>query len=250
MPLRTWARSRPAAFAVTAAAAAAIVAATAAVTIGSPYFGSASAGYGGRASGTGALLIPDHLRNWGEVAANVPRGRLPDAADPAILAAGLAATIVLALGLWRFRAAFGPVDVFALAYLVLIFVWPFEDARFWLPLLPLALGYAYTVLRPLARTRARAALIGAYCAVFAAAGVAALAYDTRLTFSGCRFPDRYGVEGAGLDLRPTYRTAFGVARPGDEARVDPQALAVLRRYEPLARRRPTTSSSTCSSRSA
>jgi hypothetical protein len=124
-----------------------------------------------------------------------------------------------------------------ISYALLVLVWPASDARFWLPLVPLALGYAFVALRPLLRLRAGALALGGYAAVFVALGIAALGYDTRISYSGARFPDRFGADIPGRTLQPTYRVAFGEARPGDAALVNRGALAVLRHWETRARPR-------------
>lgn len=221
-------RTRRTALALTMFAAACV--ALGVVLAGSRYVGNFSEGYGIHQGRFGSVLGA-HLRNWGELAVNVPETRLPAALHPLLLPVGVLVTALLLVGLWRVRPWLEPVHAFAVSYLVLIFVWPFDDARFWLPLVPVAIGFLFVAVHPLLRVRAGAVALGLYAAVFALLGVAALAYDTRLSYSGASFPDRFGSDVAGVTLRPTYRVAFGEARRGDAALVKRQALAVLRHWE-------------------
>jgi 4-amino-4-deoxy-L-arabinose transferase-like glycosyltransferase len=232
LPLGNWLRTRSAA--LTAVACAGACAALGVVVSGSRYLDTASSGYGDQ---SGASLLADHLRNLGEVAVNVPETRLPHALHRLLLPAGIVALALIVSGLWRLRRALEPAHAYVLGYVVLVLVWPFVDARFWLPIVPLALGYAFVAVRPLLGHRAVLAAAVAYATLFAVLGLGSLGYDTRLSFSGASFPNRYGRDVAGTSLQPTYRVAFGQARPGDLAKVQAAALAVLRHWEPRAHRR-------------
>jgi hypothetical protein len=229
-PLRAWLRTRRAA--VTLVACAAATALLGYLLSSSRYFSNASVGYGHRSLGS---LVARHIRNWGEIAVNVPKTRVPHALDVLLVPAGLVVVVVLLAGVWRSRRSGLPVHVFTLSYLVLILAWPYTDARFWLPLVPLTFGYASIALKPVLRYRIGMVALGAYVIVFVGIGFVALGKDTSLSYSGSRFPDRYGGATPGVSLQPTYRVAFGEARPGDAARVNRKALAVLRDWETRAR---------------
>ena len=70
-------------------------------------------------------------------------------------------------------------------------------------------------------------LVTIYWVVFAAFGFAAIAYSTRISFAGSRFPDRYG-DG---NLRPTYCAAFQSCPDGPDSKiVDAKVLRLLREY--------------------
>jgi hypothetical protein len=192
------------------------------------YFGSALDKYVGRdAPATAVGILDARTREWGELVTNVPKSRLPASLAPVARVAGLAGLAVVLAGLASRRRELRAVDAFVAAYVLLLFVWPFEDPRFWLPVLPYLAGYgAVAVERAAPRLRARR-LAAAWLVLFASAGAGALAYSTRLTLSGASFPDRYG-DGT---LMRTYRLAYGLPDPGDGIVVD-RALAVLRRYDP------------------
>jgi hypothetical protein len=235
LPLREWVAQHRARATATAVVAFAAIAAAAFTIAGSRYLGSATGLYRNAGATRTASFVVDHIRNWGEITANTPRTHVPGSLDVLLVPLGIVAIAVLVGGLWRVRRPFGPVHVFTVAYLVLVFTWPYDDARFWLPLVPLAPAYAWTALRPLAHRRAAAWTLGVYLACFAGLGLAAIALTTRISYSGRAFSSRYGEGGLQGSLRPTYRVAFGVAQPGDRAHVNATALVLLRHYEPLAR---------------
>jgi len=182
-------------------------------------------------------LVRFRLEDWGDLLLNGSQAQLPGALQPLMMLAGLAFAGALAMGV-RARRAVGPVDLYLGAYTAILLVWPYRDARFWVPVVPLLLGYAWVGFRDLATKRPAAARwIGAgYLAGYAAMGLLAIAYTTWLTFSGDRFADRYG----GGIYRASYLGAFGVeaddAPPStitgradhSEERVD----RVLRRFGP------------------
>ncbi len=169
------------------------------------------------------------LRSTGELASNLPSTQTPRAVDIALLGVGAAALAVVGLGVRRRHGRPAPLVAFLAATLVLVLLWGVSDVRFLLPAVPYVAVYGWEGLCALAPRRAALA-VGV---VLASLGVVALAYSIRISFSGDAFPERYG-DGT---LTPTYRVAFGLARPGDAARVDPFALDVLRGFEPRADRR-------------
>ena len=105
-----------------------------------------------------------------------------------------------------------------------MFAWPFYDARFWLPAIPLLIAYSLLALN---RLKAPKTVLTAYCVVFATLGLAAIAYCTRITFAGPTFPDRYG-DGS---LRPAYCAAYQSCRDYDVKEVNFKALRLLQQYK-------------------
>ena len=163
------------------------------------------------------------MRTSGAVLANVPNSRWSDELlVPVTVIAGLAVLAATAWALWSRRRALGPVDGWVVGTLGIVFLFPTEHPRFYLPVLPFLIGYCALVARHLPR-------LGAACATaFAAVGLAGLVYSTALSYTGTGFPEHY----AAGRLAPTYRVAWGLARPGDQDAVDERALWALRRYDP------------------
>lgn len=173
------------------------------------------------------------LTELGELAVNVPAGKLPAAAAAVIPLCGAVFLAVLLYCLWRRRRLLGPPEVFALGLAAIMSIWPFEDARFWLPALPVFLGVLAWAVRPaLARVTTRR-VVGLVVGLFVAIGIAGEAYNTRVSFSGNGFPLLFADDYLG----PVYRAAWGMRVPGDTLPVDPTALHVLLRFDPAVRGR-------------
>jgi hypothetical protein len=179
----------------------------------------------------GRLLenVAVHTREMGEIGFNVPSSKAPSVLKPAYPLVGVLVIGLVFRGIWLRRRSLGVLEVTLLAYGGLIFVWPYSDARFWLPALPLIAGFIALVLIDAARHRYFKFVGVAMCAWFALAGLAALAYSTRISWAGNRFADVYG-DGT---LSPTYRAAF-LGQTNVVA--DSNAMLLLRRYDPRAQR--------------
>jgi hypothetical protein len=118
------------------------------------------------------------------------------------------------------------VDVFFLAYLALIFGWPFFDSRFWVPVVPVLAAYMAIFFTKMLPARAASVAGPAYAVLFVTAGCIAAAYSLWLTFSGERFPDRYG-RGA---MRAEYCSIFPCQNTDTLGPPDRDFVEVLRRY--------------------
>lgn len=152
-------------------------------------------------------LVRFRLEDWAELLLNGSQAQLPQPLQPWLMLAGLGFVAAMGLGV-RARRAVEPVDLYVGAYAAILLVWPYRDARFWIPVIPLLLGYAWVGFRDVAqKRRVVSRWLGAgYLAGYAAMGVLALAYSTWLTLSGDRFADRYG----GGIYRASYLAAFGL----------------------------------------
>jgi len=182
-------------------------------------------------------LVRFRLEDWGELLLNGSQAQLPQALQPLVMVAGLAFAALMAVGV-RSRRRIAAVDFYVAAYVAILLIWPYRDARFWVPVVPLLLGYGWVGVREMARSRRGVVRwVGAgYLTGYVAMGLVALAYTTWLSCSGDRFADRYG----GGIYRASYLAAFGLEVPDDpapaltrradhsEERVD----RVLRRFGP------------------
>ena len=128
----------------------------------------------------------------------------------------------------RFRRP-GPVDVYVAAYVAVLMAWPYKaDNRFWLPVqLFVYAMFARELLSAAGRGAGWARPVAvAWAGLFVVTGVIVLAWSTRLTYAGDRFADRYDLE----FMRDAYRAASPAGRPIDPAGVNPDLLAMIRRY--------------------
>lgn len=173
------------------------------------------------------------LSEFGEIAVNAPRSRLPRSLWVALPVIGTAGLVLTLLGIWRRRRKLGVLELYFLSYLLMLVAWPASDSRLWLPVIPMMMAWVTTALQTDSPSRAARNGLLLYLSWFCASGGAAMYYSSYQSFSGDAFPDRYGMGGA---LTPTYRLAFDRAQSVDgEQDIDSLALRMLRRFEPRAR---------------
>ncbi len=94
----------------------------------------------------------------------------------------VAAAFILA-GFWTRRGRLAPVDAYLLGYFGILFLWPYDDPRFFAPILPLLFALGWLGLRSFnfqARNLRRVAM--AYSLVFCTFGAAALANSLYVTY--------------------------------------------------------------------
>ena len=163
-----------------------------------------------------------HCRDFGELTANVPLTKLPGSANPFLLAAGAIAFLLFVAGIFLLRKRSPLTFFYLLGYSILILPWPFTDPRFWLPAMPLVFVAMHQALAAPRWHVPKMAFV-TYVVVFCVLGFTALGYSTWLTFSGSKFPYRYG-DGK---LRATYLA--GCSAGGND--VNPEAADLLKRYE-------------------
>jgi hypothetical protein len=162
-----------------------------------------------------------------ETVLNCPLARLPSIPGlPFIVGFGAIVAIV-----WSTKHAGRrsfPLVAYGGTYGAILAIWPYLDSRFLLPVMPvfvtlLAVGYSSIALPAPFRWAART-----YFMAFALLGLAALAFSTRITFSGDRFPYVFGSG----NLRDTYLYAFGRLHEANAANVDTRIVALLHNLEP------------------
>ena len=176
--------------------------------------------------------LQDHTSEFGEMLLNVPLSRLPSALVWPARILGGAAMLVFFLGLWTRR---GHIDSLLWSVVFgscIVLGYPWFDTRLWLPFLPFLMGYTLLGFRRIFSSHVLHPAMFAYVCWFCLLGIAALAFSTRLTFAGPRFPDLYG-DG---NYRATYKFALFGEQPTGNAKVDPDALYLLQRFEPRARK--------------
>ena len=144
---------------------------------------------------------------------------------------GLVGHALLLVGLWRTRWYASPLSVYFAAYYAILLVWPYQDPRFLLPVLPLIGVFTILGLQGVLAGAWGRGLGWAYSAGFAALGLVALVLVSRVSLAGERFPEVFGSG----EYADSYRAAFG--QPLDPAKVLPDVVDLLKRYEPLAQKR-------------
>jgi len=188
--------------------------------------------------GIGAFLFKNayyRILELGELFSNVPQSKVPQML-PIDCCIGLVAWVALLRGAWlllRTRSV-PPLTLYFLSYAALMFVWPFYDVRFWIPLLPVI---AIILLRTIDDLQNRWPVLRlafrVYAVWFFVLGGVALVVSTRMSLSGAEFSERYGDGTAKM----TYRFAFHNGKPVDMNQVSETQVRLLRVFDPLARSR-------------
>jgi len=172
-------------------------------------------------------ILEYRMTELGEILLNVPASRIPVKIAEVLPAGGLVLLILAGSGMLIRRSVFGPTETFLCGYGCILFVWPYYDARFWLPVIPLLSAFAAIAIERLTERFPVRRLVAVYLAVFALLGAGSIVYSTRITFAGDRFPERYGDD----TLRATYCLVYqSCTGPVAYSKVKPKALELLRIY--------------------
>jgi hypothetical protein len=159
--------------------------------------------------------------------ANAPASKLPAALGLPLQILGAFAIIACVVGIWVKRDRPDSLLFYLLGFGCIVFAYPWNDARLWLPVLPFLMGYVLLGLRRMVSPGILRPLLVVYCSLFCMLGLLALAFSTRLTFAGARFPDIYG-DG---NFRDAYKIVLRGETPKNSEDVNQDALYLLRRYE-------------------
>jgi hypothetical protein len=174
----------------------------------------------------------DRFVEWAEIAVNIPVSRVPPTLASLFPLLGVAILLVAVFSLWVRRRNWGAGDVYLIAYSAILMVWPFNDNRFWLPVIPFFIG---SIVEVATRYASRVGLLRWAAVLFAFAyvtgGVIALGYSTRLSLAGPEFAGLYGSP----EMQNAYREAYGL--PADSsATTHAHTLYLLERFDWYAQR--------------
>jgi hypothetical protein len=176
--------------------------------------------------GSVLMNLRDHTTEWGEATLNAPTSKLPQFLKPPLQVVGMIAILAAALGIWVKGTRVDSLMLYVIGFAAIVFAYPWLDTRLWLPVLPFLMAYVLRGLQAIVPNRLRRVSI-VYCSGYCLLGILALAYSTRITFAGSRFPDLFGDENA----RATYRLAMRGEQPARPAEVDADFLYLLCRYD-------------------
>ena len=166
------------------------------------------------------VLLFNTLIGTGEMISNVPYSRFKQLQVLYLLIGALSAAFLL----FRFRPAraLGPVGLYTLSYLAILFFWPYPSPRLWMPILPLLIAYGAPAAYALARSgRASLFLLRAYACWFILTGAVALVYTSRISIQ--RGDSKYLVTRM-ADSEPEHAPLANVAT------FDQMLSVVIRRY--------------------
>jgi hypothetical protein len=179
----------------------------------------------GRTLGGNVFL---RLKQLGEVTLNVPLSKFPAVRSVALIVGSIVVVLVF-LGLYRRRRSLTTTDVYLLSCLgsLMLTPWAGGAGRYLIPVVPIVIAAILAELQLLWERLgwARMGVCG-IGALYVAMGAAAMVYSTWITFSGPKFPERYGDR----RLAATYRLFLLNQPPAQAEDLNPAALEVLRRY--------------------
>jgi hypothetical protein len=167
------------------------------------------------------------LEDWTELVINTSIAKLPSSLQTIVCVAGAVGALIVCCGALR-RARLEIVDLYTLAYAAILVIWPYRDARFWMPIFPILATYSWLAYERLADRMWIRRAARAYLATFCLMGAVALIYSTRISLSGDQFPELYG----GGIYRETYRALSGkqtVHQP-ENKNVDLRLVQLIQRY--------------------
>ncbi|HKQ05055.1 MAG TPA: hypothetical protein VJ464_07995 [Blastocatellia bacterium] len=169
------------------------------------------------------LILQYRITELGELVLNLPATRLSRLSPFLFILFGPLLVMMIAKSLHRHRHCPTVTDIALLAYIGTLFLWPFYDPRFWMPCIPILAAIACSELWQPASVTAGRRIAQGYFGWLILTGLAALAFTTRITFSGSNFANLYGDR----TLQPSYEYAF---KGRAEGKVIDEAVAVIKRY--------------------
>ena len=168
----------------------------------------------------------------GSMLSNIPSKNVLLSLHRPLRYAGVPCLAMVFLILLRRIRSLTSVDVYLIAYVCLLMVWPYDaDVRFWLPVQVLLFGLIARELIDLTArlpdiARSIAIASNVWIGIFVILGAASFAWNTRLTYSGARFSEHWDVS----YFRDTYRAASRNGLPVDPKSVNPDLLPILKRF--------------------
>jgi len=196
---------------------------------------------------SGIVLMREHFSEWGQLLLNVPgnkvTGLLPGWGKWLLVLAGILLAALFLYALLIRRKEIPPViSVYLIAYSLLIFNWPFYDARFWIPVVPFVAMLVPSLGKPGrgkmwedGRQRERGGkrvfrmggILRVVLTVYVVMGLGAAGYSTYTAFN----KKALARTQAGGIFRNEYETYFFGRPLSDTAtRTDRYVLSILKRY--------------------
>jgi len=168
------------------------------------------------------LSTISHCEDFGQLIINLPWTKLPSWTAVFVIGTGAIALLLFVVGVIALHKSAPLVSFYLVGCSILILPWPYTDPRFWLPVMPYLVVAIWKGIVQVFGRIPKWTIVG-YTALFSVAGFAALGYSTWITFSGPKFPYRYG-DGV-------LRSAYIAHCSGSAESSNQQALNLLRRYE-------------------
>ena len=182
--------------------------------------------------GSEIRLLKEHFKEWGQLILNVPGNKvitlLPGWGNLLLVIAGIVLVFVLIYTFYIRRKEIPLViSTYLIAYCLLLFNWPFFDARFWIPVLPYMVVVIVSVNgapRKSGASLGAKVLLGLYFFM----GLGAAGYSIYTMYH----KDVLARTQAGGIYRNEYETWFFGKPLSDTAAhpINPEVLSILKRY--------------------
>jgi hypothetical protein len=170
-------------------------------------------------------VMMSRLSELGELVINIPLGKMPYLVSYLALPIGLICLSILIVGIVK-KKPINAIQIYLITYILLLLAWPYRDARFWMPVMPLLIGTGYQAIQRQNRSKVLSYAVMIYVGYFSVTGLLAIGYSTRISFAGPNFSEVYG-DG---NLRETYRYLLGNAKAGESAAINQEAVRLFERF--------------------
>lgn len=169
-----------------------------------------------------------HIKEFGEVMMNISSNKLEHIAGKLfstilLIGVGIASIYIFARFVFKNRLyhyfPFWPIS----AYFIIIFLWPFTDSRFFIPIIPFITVGALKLLEKLSSIKLKNVVMVTYCLM----GVIGLIYSAKLSMNKQLFLSNYGTD---LELRKNYNAAVGDTTLSTPYGVDKNVVFLINKY--------------------
>lgn len=177
-------------------------------------------------------LLREHIKEWGQLLLNVPGNKvttlLPGWGNSLLIISGLllAAGLIYTFFIRRKEIPLA-ISAYVIAYCILIFNWPFFDARFWIPVLPYMVVVVISLKDAPGMSRLKR-LFQLLLAIYLAMGLGAAGYSI---YTASHKTVLARTQAGGI-FRSEYETYF-FGRPLSDTAAHPinqEVLSILKRY--------------------
>lgn len=173
-----------------------------------------------------------HFKEIGEAILNIPYSKLSgiikvrgfDTAQYLLIIVGILAVYIIIRAVIRLKSYEQYIFWAFLSYMVMIFLWPFYDTRFLLPVVPLLIYLFFTYLFRFVKDK-RAKIVS--FVIYVLLGMVSLLYSDALSLNKDFFLNHYGFDG---QLTNEYRTYFNNKSNMPHAIDNNNVLFLLEKY--------------------
>ena len=172
------------------------------------------------------IVLRYRTEELGELAVNFPLTRISGNISWFLIIIGSIVFMCIIRGIWLRRKDYGVVDYFFITFMGLLLFWPYQDARFWLPIVPLGMCFIARGIGGIGKANFLKRAITVYLVMFVVLGLGVFAHTTRVSFSGSNYPNLLNNK----LYYNEYRIAISENNPEMIAKADQYALHVLEKY--------------------